>query len=334
MTKINIKISPKLIRSDEEVIVIEIDEHCNLTTKTASRAKRPDGIAAYISSITGRLNEDMRQGTADNYICAMRSLKRFTAGADITFDEFDADTVSRYEAYLRQRGLKMNTVSFYMRTLRAIYNRAVSEGLTADKSPFKNVYTGNCRTSKRAVALNVIRAISRMQTASPQQAWARDMFMFSFYTRGMSFVDMAYLKKTDLKDGMLTYRRKKTGQTLMVRWEKCMQDIVDAHPSGNDIYMLPLIRRPGIDERRQYKSSQRMANRELCQIGETLLTETPLTMYVARHSWASIAKQMQIPMNVISESMGHTSLKTTQIYLKSLDHDIIDKANAKILKQM
>ena len=137
----------------------------------------------------------------------------------------------------------MNTISFYMRNLRAIYNRAVERELTVQRYPFKHVYTGVDKTVKRAVPLKVIRRIRDLDlTLSPVLDYARDLFMFSFYTRGMAFVDMAYLKKKDLQNGVLVYRRQKTGQQLFIKWEKPMQEIVGKYDTSATPYLLPIIR--------------------------------------------------------------------------------------------
>lgn len=148
-------------------------------------------------------------------------------GSDILFGELSSDLLMEYEAYLKNRGNSPNTISFYMRILKAVYNRAVENGLTGQRNLFKSVYTGVEKTLKRAIHLNDIRRIKRLDLSlKPHLDFARDMFLFYFYTRGMSFVDMAYLKKGDIANGILTYRRKKTGQQLFIRWEKCMQEII------------------------------------------------------------------------------------------------------------
>ena len=128
-----------------------------------------------------------------------------------------------------------------MRNLRAIYNRAVSEGLVVQRNPFKHVYTGIDKTKKRAVSLSVIRRIRDLDLNKKSLIFARDIFMFSFYTRGMSFVDMAFLKKKDLQNGILTYRRKKTGQQLFIKWEKPMQELIDKYNTSETSYLLPII---------------------------------------------------------------------------------------------
>ena len=160
------------------------------------------------------------------------------------------------------------------------------------------------------------------------------MFLFSFYTRGMSFVDMAYLKKKDLHNGILTYRRKKTGQQLSIKWEQCMQEIIEKYPPNPTEYLLPIITSTYEDERLQYRNSLTLVNRKLKILSVFVRSPHPLSMYVARHSWASIAKSKNIPLSIISEGMGHDSETTTQIYLASLDTTIIDRANYLILNDL
>ena len=169
----------------------------------------------------------------------------------------------------------------------------------------------------------------------PAQEFARDMFLFSFYTRGMSFVDMSFLRKDDLKDGYLVYKRRKTGQQLVVKWESCMQRIVDKYEMEGSPYLLPVINvNSAEDERRQYLRMAHNINRSLKKIGQEMRLQFPLTMYVARHSWASIARDKQIPVSVISQCMGHESEKTTRIYLASLNTDVLDHANHSVLEDL
>lgn len=223
-----------------------------------------------------------------------------------------------------------------MRILRATYNRAVEKGLTAQKYPFKHVYTGMDKTVKRAISLKDIRRIKELDlTGKPHWELARDMFLFSFYTRGMSFIDMAYLRKSNLKSGILSYRRHKTGQQLHIRWESCMKEIVTKYTAGcSGDYLLPILKLPSKKLRSQYKSTLFRINKYLKEIARLCGIAAPLTMYVTRHSWASIAKSKNIPISVISEGMGHDSEETTRIYLASLDSSVIDKANSIILKDL
>lgn len=208
-----------------------------------------------------------------------------------------------------------------MRNLRAIYNRAVAKELTVQRFPFKQVYTGIDKTVKRAVSIEVIRQIRDLDlTLHPSMEYARDMFLFSFYTRGMSFVDMAFLLKKDLQNGVLTYRRHKTNQLLFIKWEKQMQEIIDKYDTSNTNYLLPIIRNKDQNDRKQYENECHRINRNLKKIGKLINLSIPLTTYVARHGWASIAQKEEIPIATISKAMGHDSEKQHVFILILLIH--------------
>ncbi len=293
-------------------------------------------LSSFMQGIIGQLKRLNRIRTSETYAATLASFMKFRNGLDILLCEMDSDTMMLYEAWLKANGNCPNTTSFYMRILRAVYNRAVEKELTEQKYPFKHVYTGIDKTVKRAVPLKAIKRIKELDlTLKPHLDYARDMFLFSFYTRGMSFIDMAYLKKSDLKNGILTYRRRKTGQQLTIKWEKCMAEIVIKYEDRSATqYLLPIITNPLTDERIQYRNAIYRVNTALKVIAKTVRLSMPLSMYCARHGWASIAKSMNIPLSVISEGMGHDSEETTRIYLASLDSNVIDKANSLILKEL
>lgn len=288
----------------------------------------------YIEKLMVKLQKNGQVRTCETYHCALNSFKRFRYGKDLYFVELDNDLLMSYEYYLKSEGLSMNTISFYMRRLRAIYNRAVEDGLAEQNDLFKKVYTSSEKTIKRAMPLELIKRLKSMDLSySAAKAFARDMFLFSFYTRGMSFVDIAYLQKKDLKYGVLNYRRRKTSQLLYVSWEPCMQEIVERYASqANSTYLLNIIKDNQMDARKQYLNALTLVNRSLKSIGKLIGLDKPLSMYVARHSWASIAKTEGISLSVISEGMGHNSETTTKVYLTSLDSSVIDMANQKIIK--
>ncbi|WP_456059030.1 tyrosine-type recombinase/integrase [Alistipes sp.] len=289
----------------------------------------------FMEDVIARLERLGKTRTSETYTAALNSFMRFREGRDVLLDEMNSDLMEEYEAYLKGHGVSLNTVSFYNRILRAAYNRAVEKGLTPQRHPFRNVYTGMEKTVKRAIPFEAVRKIKELDLSlKPALDFARDMFLFSFYTRGMSFVDMAYLKKSDLKNGMLSYRRKKTGQQLHIRWERCMQEIVEKHPNTTTEYLLPVITDPAGSDRKQYENALHLVNRKLKKVAEMAGLSVTLTMYVARHAWASTAKCKNIPLSVISEGMGHDSETTTQIYLASLDTSVIDEANKLILKDL
>ena len=289
----------------------------------------------FMEGIIAKLKQNGKIRTAETYKSTLNSFKKFRQDKDIMLDCLSSEVIEAYEAWHHNRGVTPNTISFYNRILRAVYNRAVEEDVIEDRNPFRHVYTGVDKTVKRALPLNVIKKIRGMDLSlNPVLDFARDMFMMSFYLRGMSFIDMAYLKKSDLKNGYVTYRRHKTGQQLTIEWTNDMQFVLDKYPENKSDYLLPVIKTTGINERCAYRNIGYNINRSLKQISKMLSLNFRLTMYVTRHSWASAAKAKGIPLSVISEGMGHDSEATTQIYLASLDTSAVDRANAVILKSL
>ena len=271
--------------------------------------------------------------SSETYQATLNSFMRFRKDVDLSFDMMDSELMELYEAEMRNRGLTRNTTSFYMRILRTNYKLAIEKGLTTDKMPFKHVYCGMDKTVKRSISLADIKRIKGLDLSSrPALDYARDMFLFSFYTRGMSFIDMAYLKKNDLRNGYLSYRRKKTGQLLTIEWTEQMQYILDKYGPSSTQYLLPIINYENGNERRQYQNQMMRINRHLKDIAELAQLSVPLSLYYSRHSWATIARGKAIPISVISEGLGHDSEITTQIYLDSIKCYEVDKANRKILK--
>ncbi len=293
------------------------------------------GFIPFGRDLIRKLEQIGKIRTAERYTTVMNSFGRFLGERDVLLDEIDSGLMVEYELFLQANRVCPNSSSYYMRGLRAIYNRAVEMELTMQRSPFRYVYTGIDKTVKRAVPLKIIRRIMELDLVRyPALDFARDIFMFSFYTRGMSFVDMAYLKKQDLQNGILSYRRQKTGQMLLIKWERPMQEIVDKYDTGASPYLLPIIKSWTADGWRQYKNAAHLVNGKLKHLGAKLGLSIPLTTYVARHAWASIAKSKNVPLGTICEAMGHDSEKTTRIYLASLDTSAVDKANSQILKYL
>lgn len=296
------------------------------------KVTKETSLFSFMHSVIIQLRQLGKIRTSETYTATLKSFMEFREEQDVPLDGVNSDLMLLYEAHLKAKGVRMNTISFYMRILRAVYNRAVEKELTPQKYPFRHVYTGVDKTVKRAVPVKVIKALKELDLPMKSSLdFARDMFMFSFYTRGMSFVDMAYLKKTDLQNGILTYCRRKTGQQLTVKWENCMEEIIKKYPSNSSVYLLPIIKAQG-NERKQYDNALHLVNYRLKDLSRMLKLQRPLTMYVARHSWASVAKVRNVPLSVISEGMGHDSEKTTQIYLASLEASVVDKANKMILE--
>lgn len=289
----------------------------------------------FMESIIAKLKHNGKIRTSETYKSTLNSFKKFRQDEDIMLDCLTSEIMEAYEAWHHKRGVAPNTISFYTRILRAVYHRAVEDDIIENRNPFRKVYTGVDKTVKRALPLAVIKKIKTLELSlNPALDYARDMFLMSFYLRGMSFIDMSFLKKTDLKNGYVTYRRRKTGQQLIIEWTKEMQQTLDKYPENKSDYLLPVIRNPGVNERVIYRNTGYNINHNLKHIAGMVGVTIPLTLYVARHSWASAAKAKGIPLSVISEGMGHDSETTTQIYLASLDTSVVDKANSIILSSL
>lgn len=279
-----------------------------------------------------------RLGTAGNYRRAMNSFSDYLGGADIPFSALTERLVEGYNAYLLRRGVVRNTVSFYMRILRSVYNKAVRNRLTEQTFPFLNVYTGIDRTHKRAVDQNVIARLIHLNLShSASLSLARDLFVFSYYTRGMAFIDMAYLQKKNIQGDVIRYTRHKTGQQISIRMEPCMSTIISRYAAKrcDSRYVLPILR---AEETRkayaQYQCALNYYNRQLKRLTAMLGIDLTLSSYTSRHSWATAARNLNVPISVISAGMGHTSERTTQIYLTTLEDSVIDSANQGIIDSL
>ena len=300
----------------------------------AFHARRTDAsLQNFMQQCIAKLIRMGRTGTANGYKSTLNSFMRFRKGQDIMLNAIDSDVIQLYEAHLRLTNVARNSSSFYMRNLRTVYNMAIEQQLTPQRTPFAHVYTGIDKTVKRALSISQIRQLKNADlTDNPAQALARDMFMFSFYTRGMALADMANLTTANLRNGYLVYRRQKPRQELYVKWEPCMQEIVDRYPRQSP-FLLPLIKSEE-DKRDQYKLTQQRVNHNLKKLSERLGLPHPLTMSMARHSWASIANSKDIALSVIGEGLGYNSENATRIYLAQIDTSQVDRANKKILNEL
>jgi len=322
------KIARKL---DNEGIVYTTDD----VIDEFKRYAREYSLFNYMESLIIKFKQNGKTRTSETYTATLNSFKKFRNDEDIMLDCLSSGIMEAYEAWHKTKGNSPNTISFYTRILRAVYNRAVEEEITENKHPFKRVYTGIDKTIKRALPLPIIKKIKALDLSlTPAIEYARDMFLMSFYLRGMSFIDMSYLKKSDLKNGKVVYRRRKTGQQLTIGWTKEMQSLIDKYPNNPTQYLLPIIKTIGCNERCAYRNVGHNINHNLKKIAEMIGVQINITMYVARHSWASAAKTKGIPISIISAGMGHESETTTQIYLSSLDTSVVDKANDIILKSL
>ena len=304
-----------------------IEQYCSRHSEISSFKYIRDDIQDLI--LNGKL------GTARNRRRALSSFCSYLKGCDIPLSDWNRNLISGYAKWLEKKSLARNTVSFYMRNLRTVYNKAVKDGLVPQGNPFSNVYTGTDRTSKRAVDESVMLRLKELDlSCAPALELARDMFLFSYCTRGMAFIDMVFLRREDIRGGSIVYRRRKTGQKLRIRIETCIGDILKKYgrKRQDSPYVFPVIRSQDVRAAySEYQTALGYYNRKLKRLSSLLNLDTPLASHVARHSWATAARNRNTPIAVISSGMGHTSERTTRIYLAALDESLIDSANRSIL---
>ena len=292
-------------------------------------------VLVYADSVIAGLENKGRQGTAANYRSARRAFEMFLDGRPFSFEELTPEVLDRFVTFLRERGNRPNTVSFYLRQWRAIYNRACADHVVfSDQKPLRRLNLKEEVTSKRAISREKIAQIECVDLTAchADMQLARDLFLFSFYTRGMSFVDMCYLNKENLQGNYLRYKRQKTGQELQIRIEKDLRVLIDRYTSPLSDYLLPMLRNG--DRYQDYRRRQRRLNKLIRELGDRLQLDMPLTFYVARHSWATLAHENDVPVSVISDCMGHTSEKTTRIYLDRIDTKRLDRANRLVINSL
>ncbi len=302
-----------------------------------------DSLVEYTHQISKQLISSGRERTARAYLSAMNKLLGFVRGKDIRFTDITPSLVKAFEESLKASGKSLNTISFYMRNLRSIHNRAIEEGLTSEgRNPFKGVFTGFHKTPKRALDTSQMRRLQELPYSSLLKqnkvpgsteelrlytAWR--YFIFCFHARGRCFVDLAYLRKDNIRGGVIRYYRKKTGGLIEVKITPAIQSILDSFSGDvkNSPYLFPIITIIGKRERLQYETGLRTQNQRLKELARRAGIHINLSTHVSRHSWASIAKGENLPLWVISEGLGHASEKTTYTYLAQLERSRLDMAN-------
>ena len=306
-------------------------------------------VSSYFKARIEELRREGKYGTAYSLATTLTTFEHFAAGKPYQLDEIDRPTVLAFRHYLVREGLKPNTVSFYLCKLRAVYNRSVLEGYAPKEAePFAGIPLRIEKTRKLALDDATLRRVAAAELAG-EAAVARDLFLLSFYCRGMSFVDMAYLRKSDIQGDTLRYRRRKTGQLFTVRLLPEAQAILDRHIAPESPFALPILlhrhdeghtpagpcRGTTPDERSRYEQelyALYQQNRTfylglLRTLSRHMALENNLSFNMARHTWASRARRKGIAMSIISEGLGHTTEKTTRIYLDEIDARQIDEAN-------
>lgn len=300
-------------------------------------SKKENDFFDFGNEEVGKYKKLQRYNTARNYVTSLKRLKDYIKSEYLNLEDITPQFIEEFENYLKKEGCRLNTISCYIRALRSIYNKAVQNKVIQDKSPFKKAYTQTEKTAKRAISAEFIKIIKETEIAGKKQLdMARDFFMFSFYTRGMPFIDIAFLKKENLKEQHLVYHRQKTHQRMVVKIEQPAKDIIRKYmQKAKGEYLFPIIDRVEPElAYKQYRKALCAYNKKLKALEKITGSKVRLSSYVPRHTWATLAKENGVPIQIISESLGHTSEKTTRIYTAQLKEHTLDNANKQLIKQI
>ena len=302
---------------------------------------------ATVVELYDKLIDDMKRGdklgNAGVYKYSRTSLLKFTGQRlQIPFSDIDAVWLRRYENWLRTSGCGDTTISQLFRTLRSVFNKAVELQLVKrDYYPFDayKVSKFDTRTKKRAITKEDVRKVIALDLSQgyPSERLARDIFVFSYFGAGINFADIALLKYGNVRDGRVQYVRKKTGKLINFLLTEEMRNIIAKYQQQgqtDEDYIFPILdRRVHRTEQQRYDRTHKVltnTNRWLRKIGQRVGIEH-LTTYVARHTFATVLKRSGVNIAIISESLGHSDLSTTQIYLDSFENSQIDAAMQNLL---
>ena len=296
-------------------------------------SKKPDFLT-FMSSRADRLEEDGRYGTAHVYRSVLRRLGAYWGDRPFRFTDLTPGWLSAYQSHLQGEGLRWNTISTYLRTLRAVYRQGVDLGLAPARAGlFRHVYTGSRPGERRSLSEASLRLLGVTPQADARLEAARRQFLLLFALRGIPFVDVAYLRPCDLRGGVLSYRRRKTGACLRVRLEPSALRLLESCRSSDpeSPYLFPFVRGAGRQGYLDYQHSLRRLNRSLRLLAASCGLPEPLSSYSARHSWATLANSKNYQHELIRDAMGHSSVKVTETYFRAHADRRIDDMNRDLL---
>lgn len=330
-------------KSEAMDILTKLDETKQLQSLTPVQIKeliqkKPDTTSffKYTEKLIDELKKANKIGNARSYSFVLSMLKKYCNEKDLQFSELNYKFLVQFETHHYEKGNKTNSLSMYMRTIRAVFNRAIKDGLVErELYPFTKYQIKSKKTQKRAISVSAISSVEGLVFEPTHILYnTHNYFLFCFYMRGLPFADMAHLKLSNIIDGRIKYDRQKTDKPYNVKITDNAQRILKKYITGKqkDDFIFPIIKRETPEE--QYKDiewARSRYNKKLKDIAKLCKIEENLTSYVGRHSFATIAKGLKIPIANISDMLGHESIKTTEIYLDSLPSDIMDSYHEQIV---
>lgn len=273
------------------------------------------------------------ESTADLYRAVRNHFICFTGKRELSLKEVTPQMVQAFVEWLREKGLRVNSVNSYLSNLRAMYNRACQGWKNRPlDSPFAGLRLRREETRKRAIPAGVIRQIAQLDLGEePDKQQAADLALFSFMACGMPFVDLAHLTRENLSENgkVLSYHRQKTGTLIRMEVSPGMQCLIDRYSRPDATYLFPILPEGATHE--QYKYCLARQNQYLEEIRLLLEWDGTLTTYVFRHTWASEAYHNHMEIGLIGQMLGHTTEKMTRNYLSDFELDKLAEANKQVI---
>ena len=305
------------------------------SSKPTDKSKKT--VGDYYLTYIDNLKKENRLRYAGMYEVSYNSFIKFNKHLDIPFSDIDVAWLKRYETWGKSQNLSVSTISTRIRHLRAVFNLALLEhAIKSDCYPFHTYKVSklNRATAKRALSKTDIQNIMEYQGKSPMERLAIDLFTFSYLCAGINFIDMAKLKQSNIQENQLVYNREKTKKLIIVPLQELAIQIIEKYNNGKSSFVFPILSNFHKSEVQVANRLHKMLakiNKHLKKIGVKLNLPIPLTTYVARHSFATVLKRAGVSISIISESLGHSSERITQVYLDSFDKEQIDTAMKALL---
>jgi integrase/recombinase XerD len=303
--------------------------------------KKAANVFDFFDELIKEMNEKGKIGNRNAYSNTKRSLKKFVPNTKLVFSDIDYKFLTRFENQLLTTGCGESGVRFYMRTIKAVINTAIRRDcLSKELYPFKNQLNSDgynfshlkSTAQPRALSKADLDKIKNFSTSEePHLNFAYKMFMFSYYSRGMNFLDMAELRKKDIYNNRINYNRSKTGKQFSINLGEPLKMIINEFYTEGSDFVFPILKNTHKTPQQmkdRINKMQNKVNQQLKEIAKILNIDVILTFYVARHSYATTLQRGNADVAKISEAMGHNDSSTTKAYLKRFENSEIDELDS------
>ena len=257
-----------------------------------------DGFISYANSRVEKLRDEGRYDAANKLKMYLRRFIAYLGKNEVPFKDFDALLMRNYHTWLKNQELGRNTISLYIRNLKRVYRHAVDDGLAADSNPFEGMDVSyRVKKERHGLTLDEVKRLRDLDLSGEPQmiVFARDIFLFTVYARGMRSDDIFRLTRNNIKDGQLTYRQHITGKEISIPWEPALQEITERYKQeGTPLLFHVITAKSPREQWRQYDAILHRINYSLKKLGEKMGLGYPLNLTVARHSWESMTKSVSI----------------------------------------